>query len=68
MPCVLEINSNGELKQVCGTCSSVLKALYIHYNNAYGNQGWKSGALWGAHIHKVVLLFDYVVLRDDVTN
>ena len=44
------------------------KSLYLHYQSAYGHQTWQDGNLpWRAPTHKVICLFDHVVLRDDVT-
>ena len=40
-----------------------LKALYLHYLNAYDQQTWQGSDLsWGATTHKITCPFDHVIL------
>ena len=55
------------------TWSSVItwqtKTIILRYHNAYGQQTWQDGGLfWGAPAHKVTWPFDYVILRNHMTN
>ena len=60
-PCPLEINSNGGLNSNDGLKREhldfplqLLKTLYLHYHNAYGNQTLQGGDLpSGALTHKI---------------
>ena len=46
-----------------------LKALYLHYHNAYGYQTWQGCDLpRGTPTHEITRLFDHIVLQDYVTN
>ena len=45
------------------------KSLNLHYQSVYSHQTWQDGNfLWRAPTHKVTCLFDYLILRDHVTN
>ena len=52
-----------------GRTHDKLKSLYLCYHNPYGLQTWEDGDLpWEASTRKVTCPFDYVVLRDYMTN
>ena len=46
-----------------------LKTFYLCYQSAYGHQTWQNCNLWWwAPIHKVTWHFEYVILKNYVTN
>ena len=67
IPCVLEVNSNGEFQWPCGIL--LLKTLYLHYPKVYGHQnGQGCDFAWETSTDKATWLFDHMVSWDHVTN
>ena len=65
--CLLEVNSMAGLKRKHLESPYSATTLYLHYHNIYGLQTWQGGdSPQGAPNHKITLLFEHVVLRDQV--